>query len=108
MTSMLEEYLPTPQQAKDDLHYDENRLAQVEADEPSDPHSRFGWLSVRRNIFGDLADRASALALAWDRVGDEAAATATVEVGEHYLYQFKLAEAALEDHRRQLVPDTDL
>ncbi|MFD5565541.1 hypothetical protein [Kitasatospora griseola] len=101
---MLDEYFPTPQQAKDDLHYDETRLAQVEADEPSDPHSRFGWLSVRRNVLGDLADRASALGMAWDRVGDECAATAAEEVGEHYVYQFKQAEAALEDHRRRLVP----
>ncbi|MFC5888723.1 hypothetical protein ACFQ0M_48890 [Kitasatospora aburaviensis] len=102
MISMLEEYLPDPKEAKADLHYDQGRLAQVDACEPTDPRERAGWLTVRRNILGDLTDRASALVHAWDRVGDELAANAVEELGEHYMHLYKQSEIDLEDARRQL------
>lgn len=95
---MEEEYL-TPDEAKAALHYDQARLARVEACEPEGALERWGWLSVRRTILGDLTDRVGALVAAWDSVGDQGAGDGAEELGEHYLQLYQEAERALEAHR---------
>lgn len=103
----MQEYL-TPDAAKRALAYDQARLAQIEADEPAGGLDRWGWLCVRRNLVGDLTDRAGALIEAWDSVGDEAAATAVEELGEHYAHLYKQADDTLEAARRELATDAEI
>ncbi|MFI9789009.1 hypothetical protein ACIHEI_36670 [Kitasatospora sp. NPDC051984] len=95
---------PTPDQAKADLHAHEARLADIEAGgcPIDDPMGRFGWLSVRKAILGDMSDAAWALVHAWDEYGDGPAADAVEELAEHYLAQYGQADRTLEAARNEL------
>ncbi|MFJ1709219.1 hypothetical protein [Kitasatospora sp. NPDC088346] len=100
---------PTPDQAKSDLHAHEQRLADIEAGGcPTDDRmGRFGWLSVRKAVLGDLSDAAHALVHAWDEHGDPAAGTAAEELAEHYRAQYDRADRDLEAARAEFTARTD-
>ncbi|MFJ1757355.1 hypothetical protein [Kitasatospora sp. NPDC088134] len=100
-------HYPTPAQAKSDLHAHEQRLADIEVGgcPVGDPMGRFGWLSVRKVILGDMADAAHALVHAWDEHGDPAAADAVEELAQHYREQYDRAARALEAARAEFTAD---
>lgn len=96
----MDEY-PTPEQAKTELHADQERLARIDADEPADSRQRLGWLTARRFVAGNLMDSSSALVHAWDDAGDELAANAAEELNEHYQHLYKQADRDLETARQE-------
>ncbi|MFD5565861.1 hypothetical protein [Kitasatospora griseola] len=103
-TTVFETDYPTPAQAKADLHAHEARLADIEAGgcPADDAMGRFGWLSVRRTILGDMSDAAWALVHAWDEHDDKPAADAVEELAEHYAAQYGQADRTLEAARAEL------